>query len=139
MKYAKRLVCTLLGLAMALSLAACGTPAAQGTPSPSALPTASVPTGTLSGGEENSHYPVTITTYNYAGELVETVYEKAPERVVAVYQGCIETMIALGLEDHVIASYGLDNEVKDEWKDGFARMHYDESVFAPDKETVTLL
>lgn len=139
MKYAKRLVCTLLGLAMALSLAACGTPAAQGSPSPSATPTATAPTGTLTGGEESSHYPVTITTYNYAGEPVETVYEKAPERVVAVYQGCIETMIALGLEDHVIASYGLDNEVKDEWKDGFARMHYDESVFAPDKETVTLL
>ena len=139
MKYAKRLVCTLLGLAMALSLAACGTPAAQGSPSPSATPTASAPTGTLTGGEESSHYPVTITTYNYAGEPVETVYEKAPERVVAVYQGCIETMIALGLEYHVIASYGLDNEVKDEWKDGFARMHYDESVFAPDKETVTLL
>lgn len=48
-------------------------------------------------------------------------------------------MIALGLEDHVAASYGLDNEVKDEWKDGFAQMNYDESVFAPDKETVTLL
>ena len=137
MKYAKRLVCTLLGLSMALSLAACGTPAAQGSPSTSATPTASAPTGTLTGGEESGHYPVTI--YNYAGEPVETVYEKAPERVVAVYQGCIETMIALGLEDHVIASYGLDNEVKDEWKDGFDRMHYDESVFAPDKETVTLL
>ena len=139
MKYAKRLVCTILGLAMALSLAACGKPAAQGSPSPSTTPTASAPTGTLTGGEESGHYPVTITTYNYAGEPVETVYEKAPERVVAVYQGCIETMIALGLEDHVIASYGLDNEVKDEWKDGFSRMHYDESVFAPDKETVTLL
>ncbi len=66
-------------------------------------------------------------------------YEQAPERVLAVYQGCIETMIALGLEDHVIACYGLDNEVKDEWQDGFANMHYDGSVFAPDKETVTLL
>ena len=48
-------------------------------------------------------------------------------------------MIALGLEDRVVASYGLDNEVKDEWKEGFARMHYQEDVFAPDKETVTLL
>ena len=56
MKYAKRLVCTLLGLAMALSLAACGTPAAQGSPSPSATPTATAPTGTLTGGEESSHY-----------------------------------------------------------------------------------
>ena len=82
---------------------------------------------------------MTITNYNYAGEPVTYTYEKAPEKVIAVYQGCIETMIALGLEDHVLASYGLDNEVKDEWKDGFARMNYDETVFAPDKETVTLL
>ena len=82
---------------------------------------------------------VTITNYKYAGEPVTYTYEKAPEKVIAVYQGCIETMIALGLEDHVLASYGLDNEVKDEWKDGFAQMNYDETVFAPDKETVTLL
>ena len=88
---------------------------------------------------QSGHYPVTITNYNYAGEPVTYTYEKAPEKVIAVYQGCIETMIALGLEDHVLASYGLDNEVKDEWKDGFARMNYDETVFAPDKETVTLL
>ena len=39
MKYAKRLICTMLGLAMALSLAACGTPAAQGSPSPTTRPT----------------------------------------------------------------------------------------------------
>ena len=89
--------------------------------------------------DTDGHYPVTITSYDYAGNPVEYTYEKAPERVLCVYQGCIETMIALGLEDHVLASYGLDNEVKDEWKDGFAQMNYDETVFAPDKETVTLL
>lgn len=83
-----------------------------------------------------SHYPVTITNYNYAGEEVTTTYEKAPEKVLAVYQGSIETMIALGLEDKVVASYGLDNEVKDIWKSGLEKMNYDESVFAPDKETV---
>lgn len=96
---------------------------------------------TLSSEEtvSDAHYPVTITNYNYAGEEVTTTYEKAPEKVLAVYQGSIETMIALGLEDHVVASYGLDNEVKEEWKDGLSKMHYDESVFAPDKETVTAM
>lgn len=88
---------------------------------------------------EDSHYPVTITNYNYAGEEVTYTFDQAPEKVIAVYQGSIETMIALGLEEHVLASYGLDNEVKDEWKAGFEKMNYDESVFAPDKETVTLL
>ncbi len=89
--------------------------------------------------ESTGAYPVTITNYNSAGEEVRYTYTQAPERVIAVYQGSIETMIALGLEDHVIASYGLDNEVKEEWKSGFSQMHYQEDVFAPDKETVTML
>ena len=30
----------------------------------------------------NSHYPVTITTYNYEKEPVEITFEKEPENVV---------------------------------------------------------
>ena len=127
MKNAKTLA-PLTALALTVSLTACSAGKTAETPP---VPTATHP--------QSSHYPVTITNYNYAGEPVTYTYEKAPEKVIAVYQGCIETMIALGLEDHLLASYGLDNEVKDEWKDGFARMNYDETVFAPDKETVTLL
>lgn len=123
-KYSFR--CAALALAAA-ALAAC-TPA----PAESTVPaTAETPS--------SGSYPVTVTNYNYAGEEVSYTYEKAPEKVVAVYQGSIETMIALGLEDHVIASYGLDNAVKPEWEEGFERMNYREDVFAPDKETVTLL
>lgn len=119
-----------LGGLLALSLPACssGRPAAAPTPSPS-----------QSAAAGSNHYPLTISNYDYAGNPVEYTYDKAPERVLAVYQGSIEIMIALGLEDHVLASYGLDNEVKEEWKSGFAQMNYDDSVFAPDKETVTLL
>ena len=125
-----------LALALILSLAACS----GGTPSETQIPAAeTTPAQAEEATGSSSHYPVTITSYDYAGNPVEYTYEKAPERVLCVYQGCIETMIALGLEDHVLASYGLDNEVKEEWKEGFARMHYDETVFAPDKETVTLL
>lgn len=136
----KKTLSLLLTLLLALGLTACGggsdsTEQAQapqeenqasGQPEDAAAP-------------PEDYYPVTITNYDYEGNSVEYTYEKAPERVICVYQGCVETMIALGLEDHVLASYGLDNEVKDEWKAGFEKMHYDESVFAPDKETVTLL
>ena len=94
--------------ALALTLNACG----------AASSTSSVPVETKATTEAAEHYPVTITNYNYAGDEIEYTYSQAPERVVAVYQGSIETMIALGLEDHVIASYGLDNEVKAEWLDG---------------------
>ena len=115
-----------MALAMAALAACTGAPVAS---------TAPATAETAPGG----HDPVTITNYNYAGEEVSYTYEKIPEKVVAVYQGSIETMISLGLEDHVVASYGLDNEVKPEWQEGFARMNYQEDVFAPDKETVTLL
>ncbi len=84
-------------------------------------------------------YPVTVTTYDYEGNEITTTYEKAPEKVIAVYQGCIETMIVLGLEDHVVACYGLDNPVKPEWEAGLRKMNYKDDVFAPDKETVTML
>lgn len=109
---------------------ACGATPAQ------SLPAATAEQATA---QEAAQYPVTVTNYDAAGEEVPYTYTQAPQRVVAVYQGSIETMIALGLEDHVVASYGLDNEVKPEWQQGFASMHYHEEVFAPDKETVTLL
>lgn len=132
MKHWKRPLSALLALSLALSLSACsGQPASD--ISGSASPSSSV------SESSDGYYPVTITNYNYAGQQVSYTYNEAPQRVLAVYQGCIETMIALGLEDHVIASYGLDNEVKPEWQAGFSKMHYDDSVFAPDKETVTLL
>lgn len=123
-----RFLASLAALALALQLADCGSMAPGASQAPAA-PAA----------QETGHYPVTITNYDYAGNEVAYTYHQAPQRVVAVYQGSIETMIALGLEDHVIASYGLDNAVKEEWQDGFARMNYQEDVFAPDKETVTLL
>ena len=132
MKRWKRPLSALLALSLALSLSACG--GQNSTPDTSG----SQPESSVSENADG-YYPVTITNYNYAGEEVSYTYTEAPQRVLAVYQGCIETMIALGLEDHVIASYGLDNEVKEEWQDGFAQMHYDNSVFAPDKETVTLM
>lgn len=152
----KRMISLLLALALCLSLAACTasttnepntdkTPATQPeqTEANASQTTDSAPTDEDAAEPETApsddYYPVTISNYDYAGNVVEYTYEKAPERVICVYQGCIELMIALGLEDHVIASYGLDNEVKDEWKAGFEKMHYDESVFAPDKETVTML
>ena len=112
MKNLKNILCLILAMMMALSVAAFA---------------------------EGSSYPVTISTYDYEGNALETTYEKAPEKVICVYQGTIETMIALGLEDHVIASYGLDNPVKAEWEEGLSKMNYNEDVFAPDKETVTML
>ena len=143
----KKMLSLLLALVMILSLAACGgnTPADdKNTPdtlTENNQPDTQQPSEPANepAQPEASYYPVTITTYDYEGNEIETTYEKAPEKVLCVYQGTIETMIALGLEDHVTASYGLDNPVKEEWEAGLAKMNYNEEVFAPDKETVLMM
>lgn len=83
-------------------------------------------------------YPLTIITYATDGSEIQTTYEKAPEKVLAVYQGCIETMLALGLEDHLVATAGLDNEVPDDQKAAFSKTNYLDE-FTPSLETVTML
>lgn len=139
----KKLFCGMLAVLLVVSLAACGGQSTATTaPETTAAPEtneAATEAATEASTEAESYYPVTVTTYDYEGNEITTTYEKAPERVICVYQGTIETMIALGLEDHVIASYGLDNPVKTEWEEGLSKMNYNEDVFAPDKETVTML
>lgn len=88
--------------------------------------------------ESNAHYPVTITTYNYKKEPVEVTFEKAPEKVFAVYQDSIETLLALGLEDRIVAAAGLDQDVKSDYKDAFSKVNY-LTEFTPDKESVIML
>lgn len=135
---AKKIVSAVLALAITLSLTACTSTKPTESNKPSEPSNSNI---VSESGTENpeSHYPVTITTYDYAGNEIETIYEKAPEKVICVYQGTIETMIALGLEDKVMACYGLDNPVKPEWEAGLTKMNYNEDVFAPDKETVTMM
>lgn len=141
MRISKKIASALLALGIVVGICACSSNVPADTssePPASSAAEESVAETEPAAVPEAGHYPVTITTYNYAGDDVVTTYEKAPEKVICVYQGCIETMIALGLEDHVIKSYGLDNPVKEEWSAGFANMKYDDTVFAPDKETVVM-
>ncbi len=88
--------------------------------------------------KENSHYPVEIENYNFAGEKTSQTITEKPEKVIAVYQNSIETMLALGLEDNIVAASGLDHPVKEEFTEAFEKINYLEE-FAPDKETVVML
>lgn len=87
---------------------------------------------------KHTAYPLTITTYDGKGNEITTTYEKAPEKVLAVYQGSIETMLALGLENHLVATAGLDNEVPDNMKTAFSKVNYLDE-FTPSVETVTMM
>ena len=126
MKNAKTLA-ALTALALTVSLTACSAgKTAETTPAPTAAQA------------QSGHYPVTVTNYNYAGEPVTYTYEKAPEKVAAVYQGSVETLLALGLEDRIVATAGLDNEVPDDQKAAFSKTDYLDE-FTPSKETMTML
>lgn len=84
--------------------------------------------------DSNDHYPITITTYNYAKEPVELTFTKAPERVVAIYQSSIETLLALGQGDRIIASAFLDDPIKDIYLSEFNESNYYEN--RPSKEEI---
>ena len=57
-----------------------------------------------------AHYPVTIENYNTQGEPEQMTYTKPPERVVAVWQNSIETLLALGVGDRIIAGNGVPDK-----------------------------
>lgn len=86
--------------------------------------------------EEASYYPLTIKTKGPDGKEYETVYEKQPEKVVAVYQGNVETMLALGLEDKIAAVAGIEQPVLEEYQESFSKLKNLEE-FTPSKETIT--
>lgn len=83
---------------------------------------------------EPDEFPVTIQTYNRDREAIDTVYEKAPEKVIAAYQSNIEIMLKLGLADRIICAFGLDEDITGELADEFAKIPYYSS--RPSKEEV---
>ena len=56
-----------------------------------------------------AHYPVTIENLSAKGEAVTAVYDAPPQRVVAVWQNSIETLLALGVGDRIVAGMGVPN------------------------------
>lgn len=86
--------------------------------------------------DEKSYYPLTIKIQGPDGKEYETVYEKQPEKVVAVYQGNVETMLALGLEDKIAAVAGIEQPVLEEHQESFDKLKNLEE-FTPSKETIT--
>ncbi len=76
-----------------------------------------------------------ITTLDFNGNTIETTYSEVPSKVLAVYQGSVETMLALGLSDKLVAAAGLDNAVPETVQADFDKVNY-LSTFTPPKEDV---
>ncbi|RDY28998.1 iron ABC transporter substrate-binding protein [Romboutsia weinsteinii] len=130
MKKLRKSLSILLSILIVIGLSGCSS-------TPKTEQTGSKVEGSTESAENNLHYPVTISTYNYKKEPVEVTFEKAPEKVVAIYQNSIETMLALGLEDKIVAAAGLDHDVKEEYKEAFSKVNYLEE-FTPSKESIIM-
>lgn len=70
--------------------------------------------------------PVTIETLDSKGNMVEETFQKPPERVVAIWQNSIETLLALGVGDRIVAAMGLPDGkyLRPEYRDAYDRIPY---------------
>ena len=63
---------------------------------------------------EDSHYPVTISSYNYAKEPVEVTFDHRPEKVVCTNQTQTEMLLYLGLDDVIAGTAYLDGTIRED-------------------------
>lgn len=97
----------------------------------------------LCASAEEAHYPVTISTYNYAKEPVEVTFEAAPQKVVCTNQTQTELMLYFGLDEHIAGVAYLDGTVREDLLDQYnalveAGKELNKKDY-PDKETVLAL
>ena len=87
-----------------------------------------------------AYTPVTIENINEKGEPVSQVYEQPPQRVVAVWQNSIETLLALGVGDRIIAGMGVPNAkyIRPEYRAAYEAIPYT-SLEHLDVETILMM
>lgn len=104
-----------LAAALMLLAAACGEDEAA-TPAETPAPTPTTEASQDGGGDDTeSAFPVTIDNCG-----VEVTVEAPPERAVTMNQAATEVMLALGLEDHMIGTAYLDDEILPEYDTAYA-------------------
>lgn len=89
-------------------------------------------------GDKQSHYPVTITNYNYAGEEIKVTFDKMPEKVLTTNQTTTELMLDLGLEKYLVGTCYLDNPILDRLADKYKKVPVVSEKY-PTKEQVLAL
>ncbi len=71
-------------------------------------------------------YPLTIENVNSRGEAEMFTYKEPPKRVVAVWQNSIETLMALGVGDRLVAANGVLNKkfLRPEYQEQYSQIPY---------------
>ena len=93
--------------------------------------------------ETDDHYPVTITTYNYAKEPVEVTFNECPTRVVCTNQTQTELLLYFGLDEYIVGTAYLDGEIREDLKPQYEALKADGKELTvkgyPSKEIVLAL
>lgn len=73
-----------------------------------------------------SYRPQVIENYNTQGQQKEILFTKEPSRVVCVWQNSIETLLALGKGDRIIAAFGLPDKkyLRPEYQEAYENIPY---------------
>ncbi len=119
--FKKSRLSVLLSLLLAVSLlAGCGgsTDTDAGTEMDSEETTSE---GTVSEEEsgDDTHYPVTISTYNYEKESVDVTFDKCPARVICTNQTQTEMMLYFGLDEYIAGTAYLDGSIRPDLADAY--------------------
>ena len=78
------------------------------------------------------HPSVTVESFVRRGEPFESTYTAVPERVVAMWQNSIETIIALGEGDRIVAGMGIPDRkyVRPEYCEAYDKIPYKDLKYA---------
>ena len=87
-----------------------------------------------------AYTPVTIENIDEKGAPRSEVYDHPPERVVAVWQNSIETLLALGVGDRIVAGMGVPNAkyIRPEYRAAYEAIPYT-SLENLDVETILMM
>ena len=87
-----------------------------------------------------SYTPVTVENIDEKGAPRSEVYDAPPERVVAVWQNSIETLLALGVGDRIIAGMGVPDAryIRPEYRAAYEAIPYT-SLENLDVETILMM
>lgn len=85
-------------------------------------------------------YPVTVENISSSDKPEDQTYIRPPKRIVAVWQNSVETLIALGVGDRIIAGMGIPDRkyVLPRYREAYDRIPY-KSLQNLDLETIMMM
>lgn len=85
-------------------------------------------------------YPLAVEMLNSHGEKERQVFYSPPKKVAAVWQNSIETLLALGVGDRIIAGMGVPDRkyIREEYQAGYEAIPY-KSLENLDPETIMMM